>query len=167
VEAVAKHALSVVSASAVRKEESPASSGPNGAGKTTIIKIPAGLILHEQGSISMLGVPLQRFSLDLRSWVGLLTSNDRSFYWRLTGRQNIDFFATMYGFTGKDRTDHVGAVPKDVGMEADADKPFRLYLTGMVQRCCSPELFSPGLRYCFRTSVRHTSIPTLKQTCRI
>ena len=108
--------------------------GPNGAGKTTIIKILAGLVLHDGGAISILDTPLKRISRQFRRRIGLLTSNDRSFYWRLTGRQNIDFFASMYDLKGKARKSRVDEVLQEVDLKKEADKPFRLYSTGMIQR---------------------------------
>jgi len=60
--------------------------GPNGSGKTTMIKIPAG-----RGPSAALDCP-RRPSTAL----GITASGERSFYWRLTGRQNLDFFAALH-----------------------------------------------------------------------
>ncbi|MBB6479620.1 ABC transporter ATP-binding protein [Spirochaeta isovalerica] len=98
--------------------------GPNGAGKTTLIKILAGLILPDKGSIE---IPEKDFR-----GVGLVTPNDRSFYWRLTGRQNLDFFASLYGISDRDET--INSVLKEVNLYEDADKPFRQYSAGMKQK---------------------------------
>ncbi|MBN2659490.1 MAG: ABC transporter ATP-binding protein [Spirochaetales bacterium] len=98
--------------------------GPNGAGKTTLIKILAGLILQDKGEID---IPEEEFK-----GVGLVTPNDRSFYWRLSGRQNLDFFASLYGISDKGGT--VDAVLKEVSLFEDADKPFRQYSAGMKQK---------------------------------
>lgn len=98
--------------------------GPNGAGKTTLIKILAGLILPDNGEIHMKG--------GKNSGVGLVTPNDRSFYWRLTGRQNLDFFASLYGM--KNIRESVASVLEEVGMSEHADKPYRQYSAGMKQK---------------------------------
>jgi ABC-2 type transport system ATP-binding protein len=108
--------------------------GPNGAGKTTIVKILAGLIEPDRGEGRILGLPLEGLDRKFRGRIGFLTANDRSFYWRLTGRQNLDFYATLHGLTGRDRKQRVREVLDEVGLEKDADKPFRLYSSGMKQK---------------------------------
>ena len=108
--------------------------GPNGAGKTTIVKILAGLIEPDRGEGRVLGRPLAELDRGTRGSIGFLTANDRSFYWRLTGRQNLDFFASLHGLKGGDRKQRVREVLADVGLEEQADTPFRLYSSGMKQK---------------------------------
>lgn len=110
--------------------------GPNGAGKTTIIKILAGLIIPDTGKISM-----------GNKSIGFVTQNERSFYWRLTGRQNLDFYGALYNLNKKDKKQKITEVLSEVGMEEDADKPFRLYSAGMRQKLhfarallCDPDI---------------------------
>lgn len=99
--------------------------GPNGAGKTTLIKIIAGLVIPDKGTITMNVA---------KNKIGLATPNDRSFYWRLTGRQNLDFFATLYGLKAKERKQTVEQLLTEVELENDADKPFGSYSAGMKQK---------------------------------
>ncbi len=108
--------------------------GPNGAGKTTIIKILAGLIKADRGEATVLNVSLGDLNRETQKKIGLLAANDRSFYWRLTGRQNLDFFASLHGMNGKDRRKRVREVLAEVGLQEQADKPFRLYSSGMKQK---------------------------------
>jgi ABC-2 type transport system ATP-binding protein len=108
--------------------------GPNGAGKTTIIKILAAIVLPEQGDATILGQSVSQGTAALRKQIGLLTPNERSFYWRLTGYQNLDFFASLYGIKGKKKQERIAEVLSRVGLEPDAHKPFRLYSSGMKQR---------------------------------
>jgi ABC-2 type transport system ATP-binding protein len=63
-----------------------------------------------------------------------LTPNERSFYWRLTGRQNLDFFASLYNLKGQDKRTRITEVLFEVGLESESDKPFRLYSSGMRQK---------------------------------
>lgn len=98
--------------------------GPNGAGKTTLIKILADLILPDSGEITR--------NSESRLKVGLVTPNDRSFYWRLTGRHNLDFFASLYNI--KNKSFRIQQVLEEVGLKADADRPFRQYSAGMKQK---------------------------------
>jgi len=97
--------------------------GPNGAGKTTMLKIMAGLVFPDSGTFSFSGAT-----------IGLATPNDRSFYWRLTGRQNLEFFASLHGFTGNRKKMQVIRLLEETGLITEADKPFRLYSSGMKQR---------------------------------
>jgi ABC-2 type transport system ATP-binding protein len=108
--------------------------GPNGSGKTTIIKILAGLIEADGGDASVAGVPLPKGVKTLRSNVGLASSSERSFYWRLTGRQNLEFFASLHSLKGARRTRAVVEALEMTAMSDHADKPVRLYSSGMRQR---------------------------------
>lgn len=108
--------------------------GPNGAGKTTIIKILAGLILPDSGSITIGDKPLSSSNKNWDTRIGVTTPNDRSFYWRLSGRQNLDFYGSLYGLKGEGRREKIAEILLEVGLAKDADKPFRLYSSGMKQK---------------------------------
>jgi ABC-2 type transport system ATP-binding protein len=108
--------------------------GPNGAGKTTIIKILAGLILPDAGDAVTLGMPLSRAPLSFRARIGLASPNERSFYWRLTGRQNLDFYAALYSLGHAERKRRVAEILAEVELEEDADKQVRFYSAGMKQK---------------------------------
>jgi len=108
--------------------------GPNGAGKTTIIKILAGIVLPEKGDALVLGESVSQAKVAFRNRIGLLTSNERSFYWRLTGRQNLDFFAALYGIKGRKKQERITEILSEIGLESESNKPFRLYSSGMKQK---------------------------------
>ena len=120
--------------------------GPNGAGKTTIIKILAAIVLPEEGDATILGEAVSQSGPSLRREIGLLTPNERSFYWRLTGHQNLDFFASLYGITGRRKRERIEEVLSRVGLEADVHKPFRLYSSGMKQRLSLARALLPDPR---------------------
>ncbi len=66
--------------------------------------------------------------------MGLVTSDERSFYWRLTGQQNLEFFAALHGLhvaAAKSRSEEV---IEQVGLQDHFGKPFQKYSTGMKQR---------------------------------
>ena len=73
--------------------------GPNGAGKTTLFKILATLLKPDAGAAWVAGLPLSH-SREVRARVGVITDPDRSFFWRLDGRENLRFFAAAYGLHG-------------------------------------------------------------------
>ncbi|MBN1420197.1 MAG: ABC transporter ATP-binding protein [Planctomycetes bacterium] len=107
--------------------------GPNGAGKTTLLKILSGLILPDAGRAEILGVPLDREGDSIKARIGFVTPNDRTFYWRLTGRQNLAFFAALYGLRGREKRERVDEALALVGLD-DPDKPYRHYSSGMRQK---------------------------------
>ena len=107
--------------------------GPNGAGKTTLVKMLCTLVLPTEGSATVAGFPLQRAS-EIRAAVGLMVSDDRSFYWRLSGRENLTFFAAMYRLHGTTARRRVDEVLQQVDMVAHAKQRFSDYSTGMKQR---------------------------------
>ncbi len=73
--------------------------GPNGAGKTTLFKILATLLQPDAGEAWVAGLPLAR-AREVRAQIGVITDPDRSFFWRLDGRENLRFFAAAYDLRG-------------------------------------------------------------------
>ena len=104
--------------------------GPNGAGKTTLLKIISTLILPDKGSISVNGHYRED---EIKSSVGLVIEEERSFYWQLTGKQNLEFFAAMYGLDKKTAKDRIDGLFGLFGIDY-AEKRFGKYSTGMKRR---------------------------------
>ncbi|MDD5355412.1 MAG: ABC transporter ATP-binding protein [Candidatus Omnitrophica bacterium] len=73
--------------------------GPNGAGKTTLIKILSCLIVPSKGNAYVAGYSILRQENAVKACIGLIAGDERSFYWRLTVRQNLHFFATLYNLS--------------------------------------------------------------------
>ena len=108
--------------------------GPNGAGKTTLIRSICDLIRPDQGEISVCGIPVAIRSSEALKEIGLLTTNERSFLWRLSGRQNIRFFGALYGLTPNQVRTRSADLMDRFGMLPYADREFRTYSSGMKQR---------------------------------
>lgn len=108
--------------------------GPNGAGKTTLIKILATLIIPDSGSGSICGYDLEKHSHDIRRFVGLVNSAERSFYWRLTGRQNLNFFASLYNLDAAHKKNRISELLELVDLIEKADVRFMKYSEGQKQR---------------------------------
>lgn len=70
--------------------------GPNEAGKTTLLKILSTLILPTKGTAFVNGYEIIKEPIKVKSSIGLITGDERSFYWRLSGKQNLEFFAAFY-----------------------------------------------------------------------
>ena len=108
--------------------------GPNGAGKTTLIKILATLILPDGGSGSVCGYDLCSQSSRVRRMIGLVNTSERSFYWRLTGKQNLNFFAMLYNLPGVQKKKRIDELLELVGLNEKADTLFMKYSDGQKQR---------------------------------
>jgi ABC-2 type transport system ATP-binding protein len=107
--------------------------GPNGAGKTTLIKILSCLILPDRGSVRIDGTDTADENRVKRK-IGLVHSDERSFYWRLTARDNLRFFARLYDLPGPRIDARIDELLRVVDMGEAADRPFSGYSSGMKQR---------------------------------
>jgi ABC-2 type transport system ATP-binding protein len=108
--------------------------GPNGAGKTTLIKMLCTLISPTVGTAYVNGYNLAKDSGKIRESIGFVTSDERSFYWRLTGRHNLRFFASLHNYYSDAAEDRIDELLSLVGMEERADDRFLSYSAGMKQR---------------------------------
>jgi len=104
--------------------------GPNGAGKTTLIKAITTLLVPTEGSIAIDGVDLDADDPDMRRRFGLVLPEERSFYWRLTGRQNLRFFAALAGLEPSLADQRIDEMMQQRGL-AHRDKAVFGYSSGM------------------------------------
>jgi len=104
--------------------------GPNGAGKTTLLKILSTLILPDRGTAKILGYDLITQSQSLKSRIGLVFSEEKGFYWRLSGRQNLEFFGILYNLSSKQIKERILYLSNLLEID-NLDKPFQNYSTGM------------------------------------
>jgi ABC-2 type transport system ATP-binding protein len=118
----------------VEKGDRVAVLGPNGAGKTTLLKLVGGLLLPTEGEIVVNGYNTWRHNSAARKSVGFVMNEERSFFWRLTARQNLEFFAALDNLSGKWMRDRSEELMHLVGLEAHIDKPVSGYSAGMKQR---------------------------------
>jgi len=108
--------------------------GPNGAGKTTLVKIIATLLEPTSGGGTVNGHDIVHDGRGVRAAIGLSAENERAFYWRLTGRQNLEFFAALQGLQPAETRARIAALLAELDLEADADKQFMRYSTGMKRK---------------------------------
>lgn len=121
--------------------------GPNGAGKTTLIKIFSTLVHPTAGTAQVNGYDVVTQGKMVRRSIGLVMTEERSFYWRLTGRQNLQFFAALNNLSGHERDRRIQMVIDETELHDDCDRMFKDYSTGMKQRLaiargllCDPDI---------------------------
>src|SRR5713101_7465627 len=121
--------------------------GPNGAGKTTLLKIIATLLAPTSGRILIQGEDPAADVMRVRRSMGLVTCDERSFYWRLNGRQNLAFFATLYGVPARQASERVEMLLEATGLKEAAGRPFHSYSSGMKQKLAIARglLANPGI----------------------
>ena len=107
--------------------------GPNGAGKTTSISMIAGLLERDAGDVSVEGKPLTTTSVEAKSAIGYVPQ-DLAIYPDLSGRENLRFFARLYGMHGDDLIRRVDEVLEIVGLADRAGDLAKEYSGGMKRR---------------------------------
>ncbi|MBP3949889.1 ABC transporter ATP-binding protein [Bacillus suaedae] len=76
--------------------------GPNGAGKTSTIKMICGLLKADAGTISINGLDINTQRLKALRHISAVLEGNRNLYWRLTVRENLEYFAGNRGFSRKE-----------------------------------------------------------------
>jgi ABC-2 type transport system ATP-binding protein len=115
----------------VREGEAVALLGENGAGKSTLLRILATAIIPDAGEVWIGGHDVLRAPTAARGSIGFLLADERSWYWRLTGRQNLEFFAALYGLGRPAGTARAAELLQLVGLGDSADRRFGEYSSGM------------------------------------
>lgn len=108
--------------------------GPNGSGKTTTLKLISTMLLPDSGRVLVENADTQRDPDHVRQRVGFAVSAERSFFPRLSARENLDFFATLDDVFRASRSEKVNAVLETVGLGDVADTLVMKFSSGMYQR---------------------------------
>ena len=107
--------------------------GPNGSGKTTLIKTLTTLLKPTSGFARVAGFDVTKHKDSVRAAIGVVFQ-EPALDWRLTGRENLDFHARMYGMKRKEREERLEKVLKLVELEDKADLLVDKYSGGMKRR---------------------------------
>ena len=108
--------------------------GPNGAGKTTLTKILSTLLLPTQGTARVLGVDVARNPEAVRPRIGLVLGGERGLYNRVSARENLRYFADLFGIPIGQRERRIEEVLQRVGLSDAADRRVEEFSRGMKQK---------------------------------
>jgi len=108
--------------------------GPNGAGKTTLVKILCGLVAPDSGQALVAGRDVASQGLDVRRRIGVVYADERSFYWRLSVRENLRFYARLYKLKSGATEARIDELLRMFDLTEAADVRMHAFSSGMKQR---------------------------------
>ena len=108
--------------------------GPNGAGKTTLIKILCTLVLHDEGEAYVKGYDVSKEPRKVLDNLQAVLPGSRGFTWRLSGRQNLEFYALLYGLDDDVSRKRIDYLLEMTGLLERAEDDYQKYSTGMQRK---------------------------------
>ncbi len=108
--------------------------GPNGAGKSTMVRMIATLLEPTSGDIRVCGHSVVTDKRAVRARLGVALGGERSVYWKLTARQNLEFFCALHGIPRRAAHPRIMEALDRVRLSAHADEHIERWSTGMRQR---------------------------------
>lgn len=108
--------------------------GPNGAGKTTTIKMLCTLLEPTSGSAMVGGYDVVRQASLVRQHLGAVLTGERSIYWKLTGRENLEYFAALYHIPSHVAKTRITELLERLDLSKRGDELVERYSSGMKQR---------------------------------
>ncbi len=104
--------------------------GPNGAGKTTLIKILTTLLLPTAGEAWVNGHHILKEDNQVRASVGCMLMGERGLYWKLTGRENLEYFGALYHLSPVERKQRAAKIISMLEFDEIADRTVETYSSG-------------------------------------
>jgi ABC-2 type transport system ATP-binding protein len=108
--------------------------GPNGAGKTTTIKMLITLLIPTKGTARVLGHDVVKDAREVRRRIGYVFGGERGVYERLSGYDNLRYFAELYGVPPKEIRPRIEYLLDLVGLKGREQERAEGYSRGMKQR---------------------------------
>jgi ABC-2 type transport system ATP-binding protein len=108
--------------------------GPNGAGKTTTIKMLITLLIPTKGTARVLGHDVVKDAREVRRRIGYVFGGERGVYERLSGYDNLRYFAELYGVPPKRIRPRIEELLELVGLKGREQERAEGYSRGMKQR---------------------------------
>ena len=107
--------------------------GPNGAGKTTLLSMLCGLLKSTSGTISVLDKSYSNQKNEIHQSIGVVPQ-EYALYSTLTARENIVYFASMYGLKGQELHQKTNQALQRLGLLEFAEKKIGTFSGGMKRR---------------------------------
>src|SRR5512143_779982 len=108
--------------------------GPNGAGKTPTVKMLTTLLIPTSGTAAVLGLDVVKQAQEVRRQIGVIFGGERGLYWRLSGVDNLRYFASLYGISPDVSKKRIPFLLEMVGLPGRGDEKVQGYSRGMKQR---------------------------------
>jgi len=108
--------------------------GPNGAGKTTTIKMLTTLLIPSSGTATIMGLDVVKDAEKIRPRIGFIFGGERGLYWRLSGFDNLRYFATLYYVDTNIAKKKIPELIELVGLKGREKEKVEGYSRGMRQR---------------------------------
>jgi ABC-2 type transport system ATP-binding protein len=108
--------------------------GPNGAGKTTMVKLLTTLLLPTSGSARVLGYDVVKDVKQVQKRIGFIFGGERGLYWRLSGLDNLRYFASLYHVDPDVSRKRIPYLLELVGLKDRGNERVEGYSRGMKQR---------------------------------
>ncbi|QAA75790.1 MAG: Efflux ABC transporter, ATP-binding protein [Candidatus Bipolaricaulis sibiricus] len=118
--------------------------GPNGAGKTTTIKMLCTLLSPTSGTARVAGHDVVRDAAKVRSSLGTVLTGERSVYWKLTGRENLRYYAALYRIPRRKARERIAELLERLELAGRADELVEKYSSGMKQRLALARALLPS-----------------------
>jgi ABC-2 type transport system ATP-binding protein len=108
--------------------------GPNGAGKTTTVKMLTTLLIPTDGTARVLGYDVVKQADAIRPRIGFIFGGERGLYWRLSGVDNLRYFASLYHVDPAVSQKRIPYLLELVGLADRGQEKVEGYSRGMKQR---------------------------------
>ncbi len=108
--------------------------GPNGAGKTTTVKMLATLLIPTKGTATIMGNDVVKDAQEVRKRIGFIFGGERGLYWRLSGNDNLRYFASLYSVEPDVSKKRIPFLLEMVGLKDRGNERVEGYSRGMKQR---------------------------------
>ncbi len=108
--------------------------GPNGAGKTTTVKMLTTLLIPTSGTARIFDKDIVKDADEIRARIGFIFGGERGLYWRLSGVDNLRYFATLYHVEPEITKKRIPYLLELVGLSDRGKEKVEGYSRGMKQR---------------------------------
>ena len=108
--------------------------GPNGSGKTTTIKCLSTILIPDEGTALVNGFDISKETTKVRASLGMVVGGERTLYWKLTAKDNLMYFASLYKMQRQHAKQRIEELLENFGLSDRADERLEDYSTGMRQK---------------------------------